>query len=168
MNEQEEFENGGYTIDDANTAGANINAAVTIKLAKDVTVTLTPIPANSNPSEDNYGGIQVDINYPYTSSDGDISSPSGDSGIFTGGSSNNSFTIKYKLEWFEAVVGKANGTAPKAELTATFLKSWIEAKNAEITYYQDKMADLKKEGEYIQKELDAFLAVINARYPAAE
>ena len=168
LNEQEEFENGGYTISDANAAGANITAAVTIKLAKDVTVTLTPIPENSNPSEDNYGGIQVDINYPYTSSDGDISSPSGDSGIFTGGSSNNSFTIKYKLEWFEAVVGKANGTAPKAELTATFLKSWIEAKNAEITYYQDKMADLKKEGEYIQKELDAFLAVINARYPAAQ
>ena len=168
LNEQEEFENGGYTISDASAAGANITAAVTIKLAKDVTVTLTPIPENSNPSEDNYGGIQVDINYPYTSSDGDISSPSGDSGIFTGGSSNNSFTIKYKLEWFEAVVGKANGTAPKAELTATFLKSWIEAKNAEITYYQDKMADLKKEGEYIQKELDAFLAVINARYPAAQ
>ena len=167
LNEQEEFENGGYTINDANAAGANITAAVTIKLAKDVTVTLTPIPENSNPSEDNYGGIQVDINYPYTSSDEDISSPSGNSGIFTGGSSNNSFTIKYKLEWFEAVVGKANGTAPKAKLTATFLKSWIEAKNAEITYYQDKMADLKKEGEYIQKELAAFLDVLNERYPEA-
>ena len=168
LNKQEEFENGGYTISDANTAGAGITAAVTITLAKDVTVTLTPIPANSNPSEDNYGGIQVDINYPYTSSDDDVSSPSGNSGIFTGGSSNNSFTIKYKLEWFEAVVGEAEGDAPTANLTATFLKSWIEAKNAEITYYQNKMADLKKEGEYIQKELDAFLAVINARYPAAE
>lgn len=168
LNKQEEFENGGYTISDANAAGAGITAAVTITLAKDVTVTLTPIPANSNPSEDNYGGIQVDINYPYTSSDDDVSSPSGNSGIFTGGSSNNSFTIKYKLEWFEAVVGEAEGDAPTANLTATFLKSWIEAKNAEITYYQNKMADLKKEGEYIQKELDAFLAVINARYPAAE
>lgn len=167
LNEQEEFENGGYTISDANNAGANITAAVTIQLAQDVTVTLTPIPANSNPSEDNYGGIQVDINYPYTSSDEDISSPSGNSGIFTGGSSNNSFTIKYKLEWFEAVVGKATGTAPKAELTATFLKSWIEAKNAEITYYQNKMDDLKKEGEYIQKELAAFLDVLNERYPEA-
>ena len=168
LNKQEEFENGGYTIGEANTAGAHIKSAVTITLAKDVTVTLTPISANSNPSEDNYGGIKVDINYPYTNSDGDISSPSGDSGIFTGGSSNNSFTIKYKLEWFEAVVDEAEGDAPTANLTATFLKSWIEAKNAEITYYQDKMADLKKEGEYIQKELDAFLAVINARYPAAE
>lgn len=193
LNEMDEFENGGYTIVDAGIpqdpakpsegegggtpSTPTGKATVTITLSKGVTVTLTPTPSDgsegsgTNPEDDEYGSIRVDITYPYTSSNGDTSSPSGNNGIFTGGSNETSFDIIYKLEWFEAAVAAVTATeenAPKAELTATFLKSWIEAKEAEITFWEEKMEDYKKEGEYIQKELDAFLAVINARYPAAQ
>lgn len=199
LNEMDEFENGGYTIVDAGITqdpaepsegegegegGGGTpstptgEATVTITLSDGVKVTLTPTPSDgsegsgTNPEDDKYGSIRVDITYPYTSSNGDTSSPSGNNGIFTGGSNETSFDIIYKLEWFEAAVAAVTATeeedAPKAELTATFLKSWIEAKEAEITFWEEKMEDYKKEGEYIQKELDAFLAVINARYPAAQ
>ena len=196
LNEMDEFENGGYTIVDAGITqdpaepsegegegGGGTpstptgEATVTITLSDGVKVTLTPTPNNgsedtgTNPEDDEYGSIRVDITYPYTSSNGDTSSPSGNNGIFTGGSNETSFDIIYKLEWFEAAVAAVTATeedAPKAELTATFLKSWIEAKEAQITFWEEKMENYKKEGEYIQKELDAFLAVINARYPAAQ
>ena len=192
LNKMDEFENGGYTIVEAGIeqdpaepsegegeGGGGTpstptgKATVTITLSKGVTVTLTPTPSDgsedsgTNPEEDKYGSIKVDITYPYTNSNGDTSSPSGDNGIFTGGSNETSFDIIYKLEWFEAAVA-ATEDAPTAELTAKFLKSWIEAKEAQITFWEEKMENYKKEGEYIQKELDAFLAVINARYPAAQ
>lgn len=193
LNEMDEFENGGYTIVEAGITqdpaepsegegegGGGTpstptgEATVTITLSDGVKVTLTPTPSDgsegsgTNPEDDKYGSIRVDITYPYTSSNGDTSSPSGNNGIFTGGSNETSFDIIYKLEWFEAAVAEATEDAPTAELTATFLKSWIEAKEAQITFWEEKMENYKKEGEYIQKELDAFLAVINARYPAAQ
>ena len=180
LNEMDEFENGGYKVTDTTSPAypGNSGARITINLSDGVTVTLTPTPSDgsagtgTNPDNDEYGSIRIDINYPYTSSDGSSSNPSGGSGVTSGGSNNNtSFDIIYKLEWFEAAVSATKhdeGKGPKVELTATFLKSWIEAKEAEITFWEEKMEDYKKEGEYIQKELDAFLAVINARYPAAQ
>ncbi len=180
LNEMDEFENGGYKVTDTTSPAypGNSGATITINLSDGVTVTLTPTPSDgsagtgTNPDNDEYGSIRIDINYPYTSSDGSSSNPSGGSGVTSGGSNNNtSFDIIYKLEWFEAAVSATKhdeGKGPKVELTATFLKSWIEAKEAQITFWEEKMEDYKKEGEYIQKELDAFLAVINARYPAAQ
>lgn len=177
LNEMDEFNNGGYKVTDTTSPAypGNSGATITINLSDGVTVSLTPVPgdATSNPDNDEYGSIKVEINYPYTSNDGSSSNPSGGSGVTSGGSNNNtSFDIIYKLDWYEAAVKateyKNNTDKPKAELTATFLKSWIEAKEAEITFWEEKMEDYKKEGEYIQKELDAFLAVINARYPAAQ
>ena len=180
LNEMDEFENGGYKVTDTTSPAypGNSGAIITINLSDGVTVTLTPTPSDgsvgtgTNPDNDEYGSIRIDINYPYTSSDGSSSNPSGGSGVTSGGSNNNtSFDIIYKLEWFEAAVSATKhdeGKGPKVELTATFLKSWIEAKEAQITFWEEKMENYKKEGEYIQKELDAFLAVINARYPAAQ
>ena len=180
LNEMDEFENGGYKVTDTTSPAypGNSGATITINLSDGVTVTLTPTPSDgsagtgTNPDNDEYGSIRIDINYPYTSSDGSSSNPSGGSGVTSGGSNNNtSFDIIYKLEWFEAAVSATKhdeGKGPKVELTATFLKSWIEAKEAQITFWEEKMENYKKEGEYIQKELDAFLAVINARYPAAQ
>ena len=159
LRKMEQFNNGGY---DKNSDGTVINPTsdkVEFDLSKGVTVTLTPTA-----STDDYGTIDVTIQYPTTDggSESGTSTPGGSSSIGV-----EQFEIKYSGSWYSAAISTA-ATADKVKLEPNFLKSLIEAKEAQITFWKNKMEDYKKEGEYIQKELDAFLAVINARYPAAE
>lgn len=159
LRKMEQFNNGGYDKKPDGTAVNPTSDKVEFDLSKGVTVTLTPTS-----STDDYGTINVTIQYPTTDggSESGTSTPGGSSSIGV-----KEFEIKYSGSWYSAAISTA-ATADKVELSPNFLKSLIEAKEAEITFWKNKMEDYKKEGEYIQKELDAFLAVINARYPAAQ
>ena len=159
LRKMEQFNNGGYDKKPDGTAVNPTSDKVEFDLSKGVTVTLTPTT-----STDDYGTINVTIQYPITEggSESGTSVPGGSSSIGV-----EEFEIKYSGSWYSAAISTAT-TADKVELSPNFLKSLIEAKEAEITFWKNKMEDYKKEGEYIQKELDVFLAVINARYPAAQ
>ena len=161
LKKMEQFNNGGY---DKKPDGAAVNPTsdkVEFELSKGVTVTLTPDP---DAESSDYGTVNVTIKYPTTEG-------GSESGTSTPGESSigvDEFNIIYNGNWYDVAVSAASAPAEKVKLTPNFLKSLIEAKEAQITFWKNKMEDYKKEGEYIQKELDAFLAVINARYPAAE
>ncbi|MDN0051371.1 hypothetical protein QVN91_00005 [Bacteroides caecigallinarum] len=159
LRKMEQFNNGGYDKKPDGTVVNPTSDKVEFDLSKGVTVTLTPTA-----STDDYGTIDVTIQYPTTDggSESGTSTPEGSSSIGV-----EQFEIKYSGSWYSAAISTA-ATADKVDLSPNFLKSLIEAKEAGITFWKNKMEDYKKEGEYIQKELDAFLAVINARYPAAQ
>ena len=160
LRKMEQFNNGGYDKKPDGTAIAPSGAdKITLTLSKGVKVTLTPTA-----STDDYGTIDVTIQYPTTDggSESSTSTPGGSSSIGV-----EEFEIKYNGNWYSAAISTVE-TPDNVVLEPNFLKSLIEAKEAEITFWKNKMEDYKKEGEYIQKELDAFLAVINARYPAAQ
>lgn len=155
---QYKFENGGY-------APTGLGE-VSVEIAAGIEVSWDP---DQEHGDDNYGTITVTVSRPTTV--GGSGSGSSTPGFNNGVNSNttSTFELTYKDPRYAAVVSAIKDAVADELLTftPTFLKSWIEAQNAEITQLEGKMEDLNKELVYIQNELNAFLKVIEAKLPTA-
>lgn len=147
----EKFENGGYTI----TTPGDLSVTV----AKGITISIS----NSGSGKSTYGDITITVTRPNTTG-GDnsgSSTPNGNDDSYT----SSSITLKYGDPRYKAAFD-ALQEGETVTINVSFLKSWIEGKEAQIQQLRDQMEDLNKELPYLQKELNAFVTVIAARYPA--